>query len=86
MHVHARQRFIPLGGNTVFIRTPILRAVGGWNDCLAEDCEIRVRLSTLGARTAVFYEPELVTREEWPPTLRAFVKQRTRWTRDTCRP
>jgi cellulose synthase/poly-beta-1,6-N-acetylglucosamine synthase-like glycosyltransferase len=62
LHVHARQRFIPLGGNTVFIRTPILRAVDGWWDCLAEDCEIGVRLSALGARTAVFYEPDLVTR------------------------
>jgi cellulose synthase/poly-beta-1,6-N-acetylglucosamine synthase-like glycosyltransferase len=79
LHVHARQRFIPLGGNTVFIRTPILRAVAGWQDCLAEDCEIGVRLSALGARTAVFYEPELVTREECPPTLGAFIKQRTRW-------
>ena len=79
LHVHARQRFIPLGGNTVFVRTSILRAVGGWDDCLAEDCEIGVRLSALGARTAVFYEPELVTREECPPTLRAFVRQRTRW-------
>jgi cellulose synthase/poly-beta-1,6-N-acetylglucosamine synthase-like glycosyltransferase len=79
LHVHARQRFIPLGGNTVFIRTPVLRAVEGWADCLAEDCEIGVRLSTLGARTAVFYEPELVTREECPPTLRAFIRQRTRW-------
>ena len=48
-------------------------------DCLAEDCEIGVRLSALGARTAVFYEPELVTREECPPTLRAFIRQRTRW-------
>jgi cellulose synthase/poly-beta-1,6-N-acetylglucosamine synthase-like glycosyltransferase len=79
LHVHARQRFIPLGGNTVFIRTSIVRAVSGWSDCLAEDCEIGVRLSALGARTAVFYEPELVTREECPPTLRAFTRQRTRW-------
>ena len=79
LHVHARQGFIPLGGNTVFIRTPILRAVEGWADCLAEDCEIGVRLSALGARTAVFYEPELVTREECPPTVRAFIRQRTRW-------
>ena len=79
LHVHARQRFIPLGGNTVFIRTPIVRAVGGWADCLAEDCEIGVRLSALGARTAVFYEPELVTREECPPTVGDFVRQRTRW-------
>jgi cellulose synthase/poly-beta-1,6-N-acetylglucosamine synthase-like glycosyltransferase len=80
LHRHARQRFIPLGGNTVFIRTQILRAVGGWDsDCLAEDCELGVRLSAFGARTAVFYEPELVTREECPPTLGAFVRQRTRW-------
>ncbi|HEV3281837.1 MAG TPA: glycosyltransferase [Acidimicrobiales bacterium] len=80
LHLHARQRFVPLGGNTVFIRTEILRAVGGWDpDCLAEDCELGVRLSSLGARTVVFYEPELVTREECPPTIDAFVRQRTRW-------
>jgi hypothetical protein len=80
LHFHARQGFIPLGGNTVFIRTEVLRAVSGWDaDCLAEDCELGVRLSALGARTAVFYEPELVTREECPPTLGAFARQRTRW-------
>jgi cellulose synthase/poly-beta-1,6-N-acetylglucosamine synthase-like glycosyltransferase len=80
LHLHARQRFIPLGGNTVFVRTPILRAVGGWDaECLAEDCELGVRLSALGAHTVVFYDPELVTREECPPTLGAFIRQRTRW-------
>jgi hypothetical protein len=80
LHFHARQGFIPLGGNTVFIRTEVLHAVSGWDpDCLAEDCELGVRLSALGARTAVFYEPALVTREECPPTLGAFARQRTRW-------
>jgi glycosyltransferase XagB len=80
LHFHARQGFIPLGGNTVFVRTQVLRAVSGWDpDCLAEDCELGVRLSAAGARTVVFYEPELVTREECPPTLRAFARQRTRW-------
>jgi cellulose synthase/poly-beta-1,6-N-acetylglucosamine synthase-like glycosyltransferase/4-amino-4-deoxy-L-arabinose transferase-like glycosyltransferase len=80
LHVHARQGFIPLGGNTVFVRTKILRAVSGWDpECLAEDCELGVRLSSLGARTVVVYEPEMVTREECPPTLRAFARQRTRW-------
>jgi cellulose synthase/poly-beta-1,6-N-acetylglucosamine synthase-like glycosyltransferase len=80
LHLHARQRFVPLGGNTVFIRAAILRSVDGWDpDCLAEDCELGVRLSALGARTEVFYEPELVTREECPPTLAAFLRQRTRW-------
>jgi cellulose synthase/poly-beta-1,6-N-acetylglucosamine synthase-like glycosyltransferase len=39
LHLHARQRFIPLGGNTVFIRTDVLRTVSGWDpECLAEDC------------------------------------------------
>jgi cellulose synthase/poly-beta-1,6-N-acetylglucosamine synthase-like glycosyltransferase len=80
LQLHARHRFVPLGGNTVFIRTQVLRAVGGWDpDSLAEDCELGVRLSALGARTVVCYEPELVTREECPPTLSAFVRQRSRW-------
>jgi glycosyltransferase XagB len=80
LHRHARHGFIPLGGNTVFIRADVLRDVAGWDaDCLAEDCELGVRLSALGARTVVFYEPELVTREECPPTLGAFARQRTRW-------
>jgi glycosyltransferase XagB len=80
LHFHARKRFIPLGGNTVFVRTEVLRAVGGWDpDCLAEDCELGVRLSSLGATVAVAYDPELVTREETPASLRAFLKQRTRW-------
>ena len=80
LHLHAMHRFIPLGGNTVFVRTAVLRAVGGWDpDCLAEDCELGVRLSALGAQVAVAYDPDLVTREETPPTLRALFKQRTRW-------
>lgn len=80
LHLHARHRFIPLGGNTVFIRTDVLRAVDGWDPaCLAEDCEIGVRLSSLGARVAVAYDPHLVTREETPDTLVGLLKQRTRW-------
>ncbi len=80
LHFHAGRGFIPLGGNTVFVRTELLRQAGGWDaDCLAEDCEIGVRLSTQGARVAVAYDPELVTREETPGTLRSLVKQRTRW-------
>jgi cellulose synthase/poly-beta-1,6-N-acetylglucosamine synthase-like glycosyltransferase/4-amino-4-deoxy-L-arabinose transferase-like glycosyltransferase len=80
LHVHARQGFIPLGGNTVFVRTKILQAASGWDpECLAEDCELGVRLSSFGAHTVVVYEPELVTREECPPSLRAFARQRTRW-------
>jgi glycosyltransferase XagB len=80
LHFHADRRFIPLGGNTVFTRTKLLRDVGGWDpDCLAEDCEIGVRLSTRGARVAVAYDPQVVTREETPGSISALVKQRTRW-------
>jgi cellulose synthase/poly-beta-1,6-N-acetylglucosamine synthase-like glycosyltransferase len=80
LHFHARNGFVPLGGNTVFIRADLLRLVGGWDDeCLAEDCELGIRLSVRGARVAVAYSPLLATREETPPTIRGLVKQRTRW-------
>ena len=80
LHFHAKARFIPLGGNTVFIRTDLLRDAGGWDaECLAEDCEIGVRLSTQGARVVVAYDPEVVTREETPGSLKSLYKQRTRW-------
>ncbi|MFT4136217.1 glycosyltransferase [Microbacterium sp.] len=80
LHMHARLGFIPLGGNTVFVRRALLEDVGGWDEeCLAEDCELGVRLSTMQRRIVVAYSPELVTREETPDTVRALVKQRTRW-------
>jgi cellulose synthase/poly-beta-1,6-N-acetylglucosamine synthase-like glycosyltransferase len=80
LHLQQRHRFIPLGGNTVFVRAELLRSVGGWDpECLAEDCDLGVRLSSLGARFSVAYDPYLVTREETPDTLWGLVKQRTRW-------
>lgn len=80
LHFHADQEFIPLGGNTVFTRTDLLRDHDGWDaECLAEDCEIGVRLSTAGARIAVAYDPGAVTREETPDTIPSLIKQRTRW-------
>ncbi len=80
LHFHANAKFIPLGGNTVFARADVLREVNGWDpECLAEDCELGVRLSTLGKKVVVAYDPEVVTREETPPTLTSLLKQRTRW-------
>jgi cellulose synthase/poly-beta-1,6-N-acetylglucosamine synthase-like glycosyltransferase len=80
LHFHARKRFIPLGGNTVFVRTDLLRKAEGWDaNCLAEDCELGVRLSSWGARVSVAFDASLATREETPPTLRGLFKQRTRW-------
>ncbi len=80
LHGHADAGFIPLGGNTVFIWRHLLEQVGGWDpDCLAEDCEIGVRLSVLSKKVVCAYDPALVTLEEAPVTVPAFLKQRTRW-------
>ena len=80
LHFHARSKFIPLGGNTVFVTRERLEWSHGWDDqCLAEDCELGVRLSSDGAKVVVAYNPEYVTREETPPTLLSLYKQRTRW-------
>ena len=80
LHFHAKARFIPLGGNTIFVQTPVLRQAGGWDpECLAEDCELGVRLSAAGSRVAVAYDPALATREETPRTLGGLFRQRTRW-------
>lgn len=80
LHFHADQSFIPLGGNTVFVRRDLLIEHGGWDStALAEDCDLGVRLSTRGAKVVVAYEPEFVTREETPHSIGALIKQRTRW-------
>jgi cellulose synthase/poly-beta-1,6-N-acetylglucosamine synthase-like glycosyltransferase len=80
LHFHAGSKFIPLGGNTVFVTKERLEWSNGWDaHCLAEDCELGVRLSADGAKVVVAYSPEAVTREETPPTFASLLKQRTRW-------
>lgn len=80
LHFHANVRMVPLGGNTVFIKRYLLEQVKGWDEqCLTEDAEIGLRLSTLNERIRVVYEAQHVTREETPNTMKAFIKQRTRW-------
>jgi cellulose synthase/poly-beta-1,6-N-acetylglucosamine synthase-like glycosyltransferase len=80
LHFHARMGMVPLGGNTVFMQRQLIEMAGGWDDrCLTEDADIGIRISVLGRRIAVTYDAEHATREETPPTLASFVKQRTRW-------
>src|SRR5260370_17099860 len=70
----------PLGGNTVFFTREVLQRVGGWDELdLTEDADIGIRISLLGERMGVIYDDRYVTREETPPTLSQFIKQRTRW-------
>jgi cellulose synthase/poly-beta-1,6-N-acetylglucosamine synthase-like glycosyltransferase len=80
MHYHAAMRMVPLGGNTVFVRRDLLLSADGWDQhCLTEDADIGIRLSAIGIPIRVVYEDALVTREESPPTVQQFVRQRTRW-------
>jgi cellulose synthase/poly-beta-1,6-N-acetylglucosamine synthase-like glycosyltransferase len=80
LHFHARVGMVPLGGNTVFMRRKLIEMVGGWDEqCLTEDADIGIRLSTLGEPITITYDAAHATREETPPTLAQFIKQRTRW-------
>jgi len=80
LHYHARLGMTPLGGNTVFFTREVLQRVGGWDEYdLTEDADIGIRISVLGERMRVVYDDRYVTREETPPTLSQFIKQRTRW-------
>jgi cellulose synthase/poly-beta-1,6-N-acetylglucosamine synthase-like glycosyltransferase len=87
MAFHAQTGFVPLGGNTVFIRRDMLVAAGGWPLSVTEDCALGVLLSTEhGAQVATAYSPHLSTREEAPPSLfnkaqGALFWQRDRWIR-----
>jgi cellulose synthase/poly-beta-1,6-N-acetylglucosamine synthase-like glycosyltransferase len=85
MFYQVRTGFVPLGGNTVFIRRELMERAGGWPDNLTEDCALGVLLCTkYGARVAAAYEPELATREEVPQTIGdrrhgSLFWQRVRW-------
>jgi cellulose synthase/poly-beta-1,6-N-acetylglucosamine synthase-like glycosyltransferase len=80
LHYHARYGAIPLGGNTVFFRRDLLEELGGWDEHnLTEDADIGIRLSVRGEKVRVVYDHRYVTREETPPTLGHFIRQRTRW-------
>jgi glycosyltransferase XagB len=80
LHYHARLGMTPLGGNTVFFTREVLQRVGGWDEYdLTEDADIGIRISLLGESIRVVYDDRYVTREETPPTLSQFIKQRTRW-------
>jgi glycosyltransferase XagB len=80
MHFFAQVGMTPLGGNTVFVRRELMEQLGGWDeDCLTEDADLGIRLNLSHARVRIIYDDEFVTREETPPTIEQFIKQRTRW-------
>jgi len=80
MHFFAQVGMTPLCGNTVFVRRELMEQLGGWDeDCLTEDADLGIRLNLSHARVRIIYDDEFVTREETPPTIEQFIKQRTRW-------
>jgi cellulose synthase/poly-beta-1,6-N-acetylglucosamine synthase-like glycosyltransferase len=87
MAFHASTGFVPLGGNTVFVRRELLERAGGWPLSITEDCALGVRLSAeFGAKVATAYSAKLTTREEAPPSIfnkevGSLFWQRDRWVR-----
>lgn len=80
LHYHSEVGIIPLGGNTIFFTRELINKIGGWDEtCLTEDADIGIRLSSMGEHVRVVYEDAYVTKEETPPTVSQFIKQRTRW-------
>jgi glycosyltransferase XagB len=80
LHYHAALGMTPLGGNTVFFARAVLEGIGGWDELnLTEDADVGIRLSAMREPIRIVYDDRYVTREETPPTLGHFVKQRTRW-------
>lgn len=68
---------IPLGGTSNHLRVAALTQCGGWDAFnVTEDADLGIRLAYFGYRTRIL--PSL-TLEEAPITLRAWMKQRTRW-------
>jgi cellulose synthase/poly-beta-1,6-N-acetylglucosamine synthase-like glycosyltransferase len=85
LKLQAAIKVMPLGGNTVFFRREFLEALHRrfgtyWDeDCLTEDCKIGIVASVLGYKVDVVYVETMVTREETPHSLGAFLRQRVRW-------
>jgi cellulose synthase/poly-beta-1,6-N-acetylglucosamine synthase-like glycosyltransferase len=77
--------FVPLGGNTVFLRTELARAAGGWPNSVTEDCAMGVLLcATFRAKAVAAFSSQLATREEVPATIfnkpkGSLYHQRVRW-------
>jgi len=72
--------FVPLMGSCQFISRSLLDDLNGWDaGALTEDAEISLRI--IDKRIPISYQPEVISKEEVPSSLKAFFKQRIRWFR-----
>jgi len=68
---------VPLGGTSNHFRRNVLQGLRGWDAwSVTEDAELGIRLAVAGYRVA---DLPSATLEEAPATLKAWMKQRTRW-------
>jgi glycosyltransferase XagB len=68
---------VPLGGTSNHFRTSVLRDIHGWDAWnVTEDADLGIRLARLGYEVNDLPSSTL---EEAPVTLRAWMRQRTRW-------
>lgn len=72
--------FVPLMGSCQFISRNLLDDLNGWDaSSLAEDAEMSIRI--IDKKIPISYQPEMVSKEEAPSSLKALFKQRIRWFR-----
>jgi cellulose synthase/poly-beta-1,6-N-acetylglucosamine synthase-like glycosyltransferase len=72
--------FVPFTGSCQFIRTKVLKQMGGWDESsLAEDIELALRLIKEGQ--SVTFASDICSGQETPSNLKSLVTQRTRWYR-----
>jgi len=72
--------FVHLRGSCQFIRRSVLEELGGFDESMiSEDIEISAHMVEKGHR--IKYTSDIRTWQESPSTLKAFLKQRTRWHR-----
>lgn len=68
---------IPLGGTSNHINLKKIREIGEWDPYnVTEDADLGIRLAMMGYRTQIL---DSLTQEEAPITIRAWIKQRSRW-------
>ncbi|WP_068776609.1 glycosyltransferase [Paenibacillus sp. FJAT-26967] len=65
-------------GTNFIMRRHIVESIGGWDvKAIAEDTEISFRIYMMGYR--IKFQPQAVTWEQEPQTVKVWFKQRTRW-------
>lgn len=70
---------VGLGGNGQFVRLSALASLGSepWTDCLTEDLDLGIRLMLQGWQN--HYCSYTFVSQQGVPTMRALIRQRTRW-------